>query len=236
MELDVAFELFAKNTHTELGKLHSAIKGVNAKPIQRVVGGSAVTVAGGSLLVESQHAVPVGRAWNYLAIGIFGSDGHTPVPFNAIPLCASGVATYNNNPSGVQLTISGGTVTAIAINGTVTGLTSGVFSVPANGTVTVTYTVAPTTFTTTPNSVATPSGSTVDVYSASSGIETPEFTAQLDSGLDIPSIQYYTKWALWGHMGERPLALAYNLPANQQVVLVCRVAEYPVDAVEALTI
>ena len=74
-----------------------------------------------------------------------------PAPtINQIPLAASGVASYNNNSVGVNQTITGGTVTAIAINGTTTGLTSGVFFVPAGGTVTVTYTVAPTTFTTAP--------------------------------------------------------------------------------------
>lgn len=68
---------------------------------------------------------------------------------NQIPLGASGVATFNNNPIGVNLTIAGGTVSQIAINGTNTNLTSGTFFVPAGGTVTVTDTVPPTTFTTT---------------------------------------------------------------------------------------
>jgi hypothetical protein len=67
---------------------------------------------------------------------------------NQIVLGATGVASENNNPYAVALTISGGTVTAIAINGTVTGLTSGTFYVPAAGTVTVTYSVTPTVFTT----------------------------------------------------------------------------------------
>ena len=65
---------------------------------------------------------------------------------NQIPLGATGVATYNNNSFPVGLTISGGTVTAIAVNGINTGQTSGFFQIPANGSVTITYTVAPTTF------------------------------------------------------------------------------------------
>lgn len=73
----------------------------------------------------------------------------TPAVANQIPLAATGVAAYSNNPVGVIQTITGGTVTQIAINGTVTGLTSGTFYVPAFGTVTVTYSVAPTTYITT---------------------------------------------------------------------------------------
>jgi hypothetical protein len=67
---------------------------------------------------------------------------------NQIPLGLTGVASYSNNSVGVLQTITGGTVTAIAINGVTTGLTTGVFFVPAGGTVTVTYSVAPTVFTT----------------------------------------------------------------------------------------
>jgi hypothetical protein len=67
---------------------------------------------------------------------------------NSIAIGATGVAAYNNNSAGVNLTIAGGTVTVIAINGTATGLTSGTFFVPAGGTVTVTYSVTPTTFVT----------------------------------------------------------------------------------------
>jgi hypothetical protein len=82
-----------------------------------------------------------------------------PGAVNQIVLGATGVAAYNNNSVGVNQTISGGTVTAIAINGVTTGLTSGTFFVPAGGTVTVTYSVAPTTFTTS----AVPSAVTVGV-------------------------------------------------------------------------
>jgi hypothetical protein len=67
--------------------------------------------------------------------------GLTPVV--PITLGASTVAAYNPNSVGVNATITGGTVTAIAVNGVTTGLTSGTVFVPAGGTLTVTYTVAP---------------------------------------------------------------------------------------------
>jgi len=60
----------------------------------------------------------------------------------AVP--ASGVAQYNNTGQPVTVTVTGGTVTGIAVNGTATGLTSGPILVPANGTITLTYSVAPT--------------------------------------------------------------------------------------------
>lgn len=62
----------------------------------------------------------------------------------AMTLAASTVASLNPNPVPVSVTISGGTVTAIAISGVSTGQTSGTFTVPAGGSITVTYSVAPT--------------------------------------------------------------------------------------------
>lgn len=57
---------------------------------------------------------------------------------------ATGVA-YTNVSNGVQqVTIGGGTVSAIAINGSATGLTNGAFVLSPNDTITPTYTVAPT--------------------------------------------------------------------------------------------
>lgn len=93
--------------------------------------------------------------WVTLSAGSPGASSSTPA-VNNIPLAATGVASYNNNSTGVNLTVGGGTVTQIAINGTNTNLTSGTFFVPAGGTVTVTYTVPPTTFTTAGIAVTSP--------------------------------------------------------------------------------
>lgn len=62
----------------------------------------------------------------------------------AMTLGATTVASLNPNPVPVSVTISSGTVTAIAVNGVSTGQTSGTFTVPAGGSITVTYSVAPT--------------------------------------------------------------------------------------------
>jgi hypothetical protein len=62
----------------------------------------------------------------------------------AMTLGANTVASLNPNPVARSITITGGTVTVIAVNGVTTGLTSGTFTVPAGGSITVTYSVAPT--------------------------------------------------------------------------------------------
>lgn len=98
----------------------------------------------------------MGRKLLYINVIASQATQQTTPAINQIPLGANGVASYNNNSVGVNQTISGGTVTAIAINGTTTGLTSGVFFVPAGGTVTVTYSVAPSTFTTAGIAVTSP--------------------------------------------------------------------------------
>lgn len=59
-------------------------------------------------------------------------------------LGASPSTMYNNNPIPVIANVTGGAVTSIAVNGTVTGLTSGNIVVPAGGFITITYTTAPT--------------------------------------------------------------------------------------------
>jgi hypothetical protein len=62
----------------------------------------------------------------------------------AMTLAATTVASLNPNPVARSITITSGTVTAIAVNGVSTGLTTGTFTVPPGGSITVTYSVAPT--------------------------------------------------------------------------------------------
>jgi len=62
----------------------------------------------------------------------------------AMTLSATTVASPNVNPVPVSVTVTGGTVTVIAVNGAVTGLTTGTFTVPAFGSITITYSSAPT--------------------------------------------------------------------------------------------
>lgn len=57
---------------------------------------------------------------------------------------ATGVAVANPNPVAQSVTVSGGTVTGISVNGVSTGQTSGTFTVPVGGTISIAYSVAPT--------------------------------------------------------------------------------------------
>jgi hypothetical protein len=60
----------------------------------------------------------------------------------AVP--GSGVVQSNYFNQPVTVTVAGGTVTAINVNGNPTGLTSGTVVVPAGGNISLTYSVAPT--------------------------------------------------------------------------------------------
>lgn len=71
--------------------------------------------------------------------------GYNPVGLLTAPsVPASGSALTNPFCVAVRVFISGGTVSAIAINGTNTGLTSGSFLLMPGDTITLTYTAAPT--------------------------------------------------------------------------------------------
>jgi pectate lyase-like protein len=77
---------------------------------------------------------------------VFGNVGYNPVgAFGAQPAVPASTVPVTNN-FGVDATVfvTGGTVSAIAIGGTATGVTSGSFRVPSGQTITLTYTVAPT--------------------------------------------------------------------------------------------
>lgn len=70
----------------------------------------------------------------------FNPVGSTTAP--AVP--ATTVAQINDRGFDCMVLVTGGTVSAVAIGGTATGQTAGWFRVPANQTITLTYTVAPT--------------------------------------------------------------------------------------------
>lgn len=65
-------------------------------------------------------------------------------PLTAPTVPASTTAQTNTFGVDCSVFVTGGTVTAVAIGGTATGLTSGAFRVPAGQTITLTYSAAPT--------------------------------------------------------------------------------------------
>lgn len=91
--------------------------------------------SGASVFVDAGSLWPSAGAVVAAAPGLFAT---------AMTLGATTVASLNPNPVAQSVTITGGTVTAIAVNGVVTGLTTGTFTVPPGGSITVTYSVSPT--------------------------------------------------------------------------------------------
>jgi hypothetical protein len=74
----------------------------------------------------------------------------------AVP--ATGVAVQNTNQFPVQVVISpnGATITNVTVNGLTVGTTAGTYTVPANGTISIAYTVATPTWVWTNTTVITP--------------------------------------------------------------------------------
>lgn len=82
---------------------------------------------------------------NNPASKIHHNGGYNPIGHVTSPgIPATTVALANPFEVDAMVIVSGGTVTVIAIGGVATGLTSGVFRLPAGQTITLTYTVAPT--------------------------------------------------------------------------------------------
>ena len=85
-------------------------------------------------------------AFSYLDIGgTWKTSGGGTAP-TAVTVPASGTAYTPSTTINTILYVSGGAVTGIAVNGVTTGLTSGVFPMKANDTITFTYTTVPVVY------------------------------------------------------------------------------------------
>lgn len=89
-------------------------------------------------VLTANVTIPWPATWSEVIQGA----ANTPVPTPAIG--ASPFTAVNAAGIPVVVTVTGGTVSAIALNGTATGLTSGSVVVPAGSSITLTYSVAPT--------------------------------------------------------------------------------------------
>lgn len=74
-----------------------------------------------------------------------------------------------------------------------------------------------------------------DVYTGT-GLLVPDFNSQMASNLAVPQIVFFPRRAKWVSKGDSIFALAYNVPANTQLSLVAHIADYPIEAEEALSI
>ena len=110
-------------------------------------GASNVSIMGGSAIGNTVAPVSVGSTvtTSPSTINITNVLGFNGNRACVTTTAASTVAQYNPTFSAANVIVSGGTVTAIAINGTATGLTSGSFSLGSQDRLTETYSVQPTT-------------------------------------------------------------------------------------------
>jgi len=92
----------------------------------------------GRYVLTATVTIPWPAAWSEIIAG----GANTPVATPAVP--ASTVAADNGTGIPVAVTVTGGTVTVIAVSGTPAGLTSGTVVVPYPGTIALTYSAAPT--------------------------------------------------------------------------------------------
>lgn len=132
---------------------------------QPMIGQIPITGGAGSITdpMPGQLAPPRATVWSVRRLNIVGFTAGTvtaciagsiePVatfayPYQSAPVAtpampATGVGQANYFPYPVAVTITGGTVTAIEVNGNATGLTAGTVWVPAGGYIAITYSAAP---------------------------------------------------------------------------------------------
>lgn len=89
-------------------------------------------------------ALAIGASTGWIAKGNVGYNPTGPQTAPAIP--ASGTALTNPFPFDCDVFVNGGTVTSIAIGGTATGATNGPIPLPAGQSITLTYSVVPTSW------------------------------------------------------------------------------------------
>jgi hypothetical protein len=89
----------------------------------------------------------------------------------AVP--ASTVNATNSTGTVVAVTISAGTLTSVVVNGTQAGTTAGTYLVPVGGTISITYSVAPTWAWALPQTSASASAGGTSLTFAPTGTNTP---------------------------------------------------------------
>lgn len=136
----------ARNTITGNNFSSSATNGKTGYLIrEESSGGAGANVIQGNTL-HVQGTIAVGKIVTQGAASIVRSNiGYNPVGAETAPgIPATTVALVNPFNVDSSVFVTGGTVTAIAVNGVTTGATTGQFWVPAAGSITLTYSVAPT--------------------------------------------------------------------------------------------
>jgi len=93
-------------------------------------------------MTQRAHARLKGKRDGAISATVFMDTNFPVVASPGVP--ASGTPLASTFPYVVRVTITGGTMTNVVINGTSVGSGAGTYALPAFGTITLTYTVAPT--------------------------------------------------------------------------------------------
>lgn len=131
------------------------------------IDGIPITLVGGNgtLDVPQQARPTLGRYWDVKTISISGFAQTVTTPGVSQPAVpATGVAQQNVNQFPVQVVISpnGATITNVSVNGVTVGTAAGTYTVPANGSISIAYSVATPTWVWT--ALTTTSSGTIKVY------------------------------------------------------------------------
>lgn len=105
-----------------------------------------ITVASTNLNDPATWAIYQGSDLTINPLHLIDGQVTTVAPTQAITtpsVPASTIVTQNPNNTAVSMTVTGGAVTAVSVNGVQVGAGDGTYSIPALGTFAITYTVAP---------------------------------------------------------------------------------------------
>lgn len=119
-------------------------KQINYDPTRGTDGSltAAVSAAANSYGLEWGNQLTAGLRTDAAATNGTSFDSAQGLATPSVP--ASGTPVTNTSPLPVTVVITGGTMTAVVINGVTVGAGAGTYTLPAGGTITLTYTVAPT--------------------------------------------------------------------------------------------
>jgi hypothetical protein len=232
-----------------LDQLHQAIQKIRkGEPLRRDYAISAYTGASPSnpfLLAVTNMWPAAGRAWEITDIGVYGPDGHTAVGTTSNPapstpaVPASGVAVQNSNSYPVNVTITGGTITQVFVNGIEVGTGDGTYLVPSAGAISITYSVAPTWSWAYAGTTVT-TQAIADMYAGpTAGMESPGDMASFIYSAVVPApgtqglIGDHKAYAL---QNDRIYAWVYNAPANTNLTLAGTILDWRIEDRMEMTI
>ena len=241
MELDAGIAIQIGNIVDEkMQPMHKRMdKAAAPKPIRRRFGGSGIATTGQITNVPTFPICAEGRMWVVRIIRLFGVDTHTPInaanPTPAQPAVpASTVAVQNTNSYPVSVVISGGTITAVVVNGITVGTAAGTYLVPSGGAISITYSVAPTWVW---NYAGVQQLATADIFAGSmQDLNTSDYQAAIASAVNAPFVMDKGNRHITLYAQDQVYALVTGALTGQLIVLTGEADEYAIEEVETVTI